>query len=96
MLFEEADNRLTSARAKKPSQPGFVQDVHRVRAIYSELISALDVEAAPELATQLLPLYQWCVSELGASAREPDRLAGVQRVTRTLSDAWFAAVRKIQ
>lgn len=97
MLMETAVLRLESACERDASDHGgFQGDLHHVRSIYFELISALDDSASPELCSQLRNLYMWNVRELMAAGRGRDmaKVQAVKRVTKTLQEAWQEAVEQ--
>ncbi len=93
LLMQEAGQRIRQAKGLTAGTPPYIEHLHRARAIYMELLTAIDAASAPELARQLVPLYRWCISELIAAGQEPERLAAVEGVTDTLTSAWFDAVR---
>ncbi len=94
MLLRKAVLKLDEAQRCHEAEdwPGWQAALHHVRAIYSELVFGLDHEVAPELCDNLRRLYVWCIRELNAAStgRQLERLAGVQRVCRTLLDGWVS------
>jgi flagellar biosynthetic protein FliS len=95
--METAVLRLESACERETSEHAeFQADLHHVRSIYFELISALDDGTSPELCAQLRNLYTWCVRELMTAGRTRDiaKVEGVKRVTATLQEAWQEAVEQ--
>ncbi|MBN2801392.1 MAG: flagellar protein FliS [Deltaproteobacteria bacterium] len=95
MLFQTAVERLE--RANDPSRIGtaeWVADLHRVREIYLELLSALDEDAAPELVPSLRSLYQWSINQLIAAGRDRtlEPIQDVLKTTTSMAEAWQHAV----
>ena len=75
--LEEGDGELAGA------------ELRRCREIFVELASALDHEAAPQLAGNLHRLYLWAVRELLRASRDADPapLEGTLEMTETLYGA---------
>ena len=97
MLFQEAVHRLTqSAQVMEANEQPMLwrKNLHHVREIYFELLSALDDEAAPELCAGLRGLYRWCIQELVAAGRQESqqKVLDVLRVTTSLLEGWQGAV----
>jgi flagellar protein FliS len=66
------------------------ENLRKVREIFSELMIALDVPSAPELAGNLTELYRWLIreiSEVGMSL-EAERLEKTLEVTTQLLEGW--------
>jgi len=106
LLFQNAYVRLERGGAALEGEDvaRFRQESRKVRAIFSELLGALDEEAAPELSAQLSRLYTWGIRELSAAERGAraevevsiEKAAGVQRVVESLMKGWAAALRKLE
>ncbi len=94
MLFEALVRRLEQAAAKLERSESAVEDLYVSREIFAELRSALDRNAAPELATRLDRLYGWCMVELSGAgmARDAARVLDVHRLAVTLRDSWQKVV----
>ncbi len=95
MLFQTAVKRLDAATdASRVGKPDWIADLHHVREIYLELLSALDESAAPELVPTLRNLYQWSISQLIAAGRERsvEPVQAVLKTTTSLMEAWQHAV----
>ncbi len=69
--------------------------LHTVRAIFIELMSALDPSLAPEIATNLRNTYSWIIHHSTEAARNADRerLAQVGNVVQIVYDTWAQAVQ---
>lgn len=96
MLFQEAVHRLTRAlHTLDADHVSWRADLHHVREIYLELLTALDHEAAPEMCMNLQRLYRWCIDELVIAGRDKDdeKIRAVLKVTTTLLEGWQVVAR---
>ncbi len=68
----------------------------RARAIVTELMATLDATHAPELAGQLMALYDFVLDRITQSVTDadPERLDAAVRVLTPLRDAWAEVARK--
>ena len=68
--------------------------LHHTRAIFIELLAALDGEPAPALAQAVSTTYRWSIHQLTVAARTGDAtlVERVREATATLHSAWSAAV----
>lgn len=97
MLLEKVIEKLGVARAavEAGDRPVLIAALNHCRAIYFELLRALDVPAAPEVGEPLANTYRWCINQLlevgklpdpkvppsvAASARREGDLAAIQRL----------------
>ena len=94
LLFQEATKRLHRSAEAEKFDAAWIQDLAHVRAIYTELLSALDPETAPAICRRLAPLYNWCIFELIAAGnqRSTRKVIDVLRVTETLLEGWTSAM----
>ncbi len=69
-----------------------VQCIQRTHAILSELLIALDIDVAPEIAGNLRRLYCYMQERLNEAnfSKQDAPLAEVGRLLSTLADAWQA------
>ena len=105
LLFQNAYVRLERGQIALEDEDiaRFRQESRKVRAIFSELLGALDTEAAPELSSTLSRLYTWGIRELSAAEREAradneaaiEKTVNVQKVVETLMKGWDAALKKL-
>ncbi len=98
MLFETAIHRLQRAKdgmvsGHSGARVQWCEDLGRVRAIYIEMMNALDPTVAPELTRSLALTYSWVIGRLSDVGRggNPDDVEGILRVTNTLLDAFRQA-----
>lgn len=68
--------------------------VHHARAIYIELLGALDGSFAPELARSVGTTWRWCIHQLGVAQRSGDHelVERVRAATATMHEAWVQAI----
>ncbi len=94
LLLRESVIRLTRVEQLPPDDPGWITDLHHVRSIVSELASALDADAAPELVSRLSALYSWALAELVRASRDrdPQLLRPVRRTLTRLLEGWEEAL----
>lgn len=90
LLLRESVTRLSRVEQLPPNDPGWINDLHHVRAILTELSSALDPEAAPELVATLAALYSWALGELvrAGKERDPEIVRPVRRSLTSLMEGW--------
>ncbi len=68
--------------------------LHHTRAVFIELLSALDHSEAPEVTVPLANTWNWCLHQLLSVGRTGDLalLAKVEQVTRMMHETWVQAV----
>lgn len=91
LLYQEAVRCLDEVCTPECTPVVRAEKLHKVRAIFIELLEALDPEQAPELCAGLRPLYVWCIDELSAGVDDLERIAEVRGVAETLLAGWVAA-----
>jgi flagellar biosynthetic protein FliS len=98
MLFQEAIKRLGRCKVIEGERftAAQIKDLGHVREIYTELLLALDPEAAPELVQRLAPLYRWCLQALteAVSEQSTELVDQVQNITDTILEGWTAALEQ--
>ena len=99
-LYDTAiiEARMAAIAIRNDDLDGRSEHIHRVSSTISELISALDHTAAPELCMQLLQLYLYMKRRL-ANADANLEAEAAEEVTGLLDDlraAWRQAVAEIK
>ena len=95
MLMRGSLLRLDDAADDMGDDPqAAIASLQKVRAVYGELLAALDTSEAPELGGHLRRLYTWSIRELATAERTGDveKIGAVRNVTQTLLEAWEGAV----
>lgn len=94
MLVEEAARRVDLAAAALERGEPATEHLHRARAIYVELIGALDADKLGELGPRLHSLYSWCVSRLIDAGRDRDPIPAreVVPIANTIAETWRLVV----
>lgn len=98
MLLEQAirnQNRAIAAM-DEGNRTAWAAEIHNCRAIFLELIGAIDSDVAPEIARNLQQTYGWCLHHLHEANKtgSADTVRGVLRVTELLHSTWVQAVQK--
>lgn len=98
MLLEQAirnQNRAIAAM-EEGNRSAWGSEIHNCRAIFLELVGAIDTDVAPEIARNLQQTYGWCLHHLNEANKSgsPDGVRGVLRVTELLHSTWVQAVQK--
>ena len=78
------------------SRSAWSAEIHNCRAIFLELVGAIDAEIAPEIAKNLQQTYGWCLHHLQEANKvgSADQVRSVLRVTELLHSTWIQAVQK--
>jgi flagellar biosynthetic protein FliS len=98
MLLEQVirnQNRAIAAM-EEGNRALWATEIHNCRAIFLELISAIDVNTAPEIARNLQQTYGWCLHHLQEATKtgNAETVRSVLRVTELLHDTWIEAIQK--
>ena len=98
MLLEQAirnQNRAIAAM-EEGNRSAWASEIHNCRAIFLELVGAIDTDVAPEIARNLQQTYGWCLHHLQEANKtgSPDSVRSVLRVTELLHSTWVQAVEK--
>lgn len=98
MLLEQAirnQNRAIAAM-EEGNRSAWAAEIHNCRAIFLELVGAIDADVAPEIARNLQQTYGWCLHHLNEANKtgSTDTVRGVLRVTELLHSTWVQAVQK--
>jgi flagellar biosynthetic protein FliS len=106
LLFQNAYVRLERGQIalETADVTRFRLEARKVRAIFSELLGALDQRAATELSSMLSRLYTWGIRELSAAEREArsdceaatTKTVNVQKVVESLMRGWDQALKKLE
>lgn len=92
LLLEGAIRRLDRATTidAKDARSSFVGDLARAGEIVVELRMAIQPEAAPELSTQTIALYDFALEriETAMNEREHEPVRAAREVLGRLHDAW--------
>jgi len=98
MLLEQAIRN--QQRAMEAMEEGnrsvWASELHNCRAIFLELIGAIDTEMAPEISRNLQQTYGWCLHHLQEATKtgNADTVRSVLRVTEILHNTWVQAVQR--
>ncbi|MFN7142988.1 MAG: flagellar export chaperone FliS [Myxococcota bacterium] len=96
LLFAAAVRREETADAAmaRGDRSAWNAELHVARAIFLELLQALDPATPSAVADPLRTTYRWLVHHLTVAGRDGDRarLAEVRRVTAGLHDTWARAL----
>lgn len=96
MLLEKAIEKEQVAREAIESGDRLRRNgaLHHARAVFIELLSALDHTEAPEVTLQLATTWNWCLHQLLAVGKTGDLtlLGKVEDVTRLMHGAWLQAL----
>ena len=98
MLLEQAirnQNRAIEAM-EEGNRSVWASELHNCRAIFLELVGAIDAEMAPEIAKNLQQTYGWCLHHLQEATKtgNADTVRSVLRVTEILHSTWIQAVQR--
>jgi len=98
MLLEQAlrnQNRAIAAM-EEGNRSVWAAELHNARAIFLELVGAIDHELAPEIARNLQQTYGWCIHHLVEASKsgKPADVRAVQQVTELLYSTWTQAIQK--
>ena len=98
MLLEQAirnQNRAIAAM-EEGNRSAWAAELHNCRAIFLELVGAIDTDVAPEVAKNLQQTYGWCLHHLQEANKlgSPEAVRSVLRVTELLHSTWVQAVQK--
>lgn len=98
MLLEQAirnQNRAIAAM-EEGNRSAWAAEIHNSRAIFLELVGAIDIDVAPEIAKNLQQTYGWCLHHLQEANKlgSAESVRGVLRVTELLHSTWVQAVQK--
>ena len=98
MLLEQAVKNQTRAitAMEESNRSAWALEIHNSRAIFLELISAIDARMAPEVARNLQQTYGWCLHHLQEANKtgNPETLRSVVRVTELLYETWVQAIQQ--
>ena len=96
LLCEAAVRRSDNADAamERGDRTGWLAEIHVARAIYLELLQALDPTAAPTMANAMRETYRWLLHHLTEAGRTGDRarMTEVRRVATVVCNTWTQAV----
>jgi flagellar biosynthetic protein FliS len=96
LLCEAAVMRADRADAamERNDRGAWLGEIHVARAIYLELLQALDPTAAPNAINAMRDTYRWLLHHLTEAGRTGDRerMGEVRRVATTVHDTWSRAV----
>lgn len=93
-VFEKAITLMWEANEKIDNEDkSYMDDLHIVRQLFSELIASLDHESGEELSEQLHQLYVFVLRELSAAGfgANKERLENAIAVAEQLYEGFFAA-----
>jgi flagellar biosynthetic protein FliS len=98
MLLEQAirnQNRAIEAM-EEGNRSVWAAELHNCRAIFLELVGAIDADMAPEIARNLQQTYGWCLHHLQEATKtgNADTVRSVLRVTEILHSTWIQAVQR--
>jgi len=98
MLLEQAirnQNRAVAAM-EEGNRSLWASELHNCRAIFLELILAIDARTVPEIARNLQQTYGWCLHHLQEANKtgNPELVRSVLRVTELLHSTWVQAVQQ--
>ena len=97
MLLETAINAQSNAAEamEQGDRPAWNKEVGHSRAIFIELMGALDHKVAPSLTRNLHMVYAWAIHQLTEAAKtgNVETLFTVHKVTCTLYHSWLEAVQ---
>jgi len=98
MLLEQGVKNQTRAilAMEEGNRSGWASEIHNSRAIFLELISAIDTRMSPEVARNLQQTYGWCLHHLQEANKtgNPETLRSVLRVTELLHETWVQAIQQ--
>jgi flagellar biosynthetic protein FliS len=98
MLLEQAIRNQNRAIAsmEEGNRSAWSAEIHNCRAIFLELVGAIDAEIAPEIAKNLQQTYGWCLHHLQEANKvgNAEQVRSVLRVTELLHSTWIQAVQK--
>jgi len=96
MLCEAAVRRAEKADAamERNDRRDWLAEIHIARAIYLELLQALDPTEAPNALNSMRDTYRWLLHHLTDAGRTGDRarMAEVRSVALTVYETWSRAV----
>jgi flagellar biosynthetic protein FliS len=97
MLLESAINAQSNAAEamERGERAAWNQEIGQSRAIFIELMTALDHKVAPALTRNLHMVYAWAIHQLTESAKtgNVETLYVVHKVTCTLYHSWLEVVQ---
>jgi flagellar biosynthetic protein FliS len=98
MLLEQAirnQNRAIAAM-EEGNRSAWAAELHNCRAIFLELVGAIDSDVAPEVSKNLQQTYGWCLHHLQEANKlgSAEGVRSVLRVTELLHSTWVQAVQK--
>ena len=95
LCFEALIRRQTSAIESLDAKRfrDAMEDLRVAREIFGELLLGLDHEAAPDIATNLGGLYDFCIRELVRAGRDgvSEPIAETLRITQQLHEGFATA-----
>jgi flagellar biosynthetic protein FliS len=95
LLLERAiqDQAAAVEAIGRGDRKAWIDATHHATSIFIELNDAVDIAAAPELATNLRSIYAWCIAQLQEAQRSGNVqvVQGVHRVTCSLYGTWTEA-----
>jgi len=98
MLLEQAIRNQSRAIAamEEGNRSAWATEIHNCRAIFLELVGAIDTDVAPEIARNLQQTYGWCLHHLNEANKtgSAETVRGVLRVTELLHSTWVQAVQR--